>query len=510
MFEVYKNFELITIDPPFTNLKWRRQFSRAGEFQLETFFSPEKWVIFAEGNVLYKRDVDEAAFIEQRSVIQDADENMILIVSGRMIQSLLDRRVMSIVGEFTLTNFLTQIINKNFMSGAEPNRQISELVLLPSSLPYIIIKADFRMTNVLDNISEILEENFCGMKMFYNIKNKSYDLKFIESVETEVVFSREFANIIEQDYTDNITNYKNVVYVGEQGKFIYGNENKGLSRREIQVSSPTAEESEYLLQTALNALLNNSASKTLSNVINPYSKQYEYLNDWNIGSIVYAKNIELGYAEQELITEITEVYDETGLNLEVNLGDYKKRQGVTVSQAGTQGATGLQGEQGTPGVQGVQGEKGERGEQGIQGERGLEGQDGFSPTIKIAEETTTVYKLNITDINGTFTTPNLKGQGSNIGTHRLECVIPHNQNRYPFVQVIKITNGTGIGGAGETPAGGSNISEVAKWSYIDKNNIDVYVADDYGDCELIKISDTEFNIVFADNNVNESYKVILL
>lgn len=94
--------------------------------------------------------------------------------------------------------------------------------------------------------------------------------------------------------------------------------------------------------------------------------------------------------------------------------------------------------------------------------------------------------------------------------HRLNCVIHHNLNKYPLIQIIRAINGAGIGGAGEYPAGGSNLSEVAKWSYIDKNNIDVYVADDYGDCELIKISDTEFNIVFYDTSVNESYKVILL
>lgn len=44
-----------------------------------------------------------------------------------------------------------------------------------------------------------------------------------------------------------------------------------------------------------------------------------------------------------------------------------------------------------------------------QGERGADGSDGFSPTITVAEDTSNSYILTITDINGSFDTPNLKG-----------------------------------------------------------------------------------------------------
>lgn len=62
------------------------------------------------------------------------------------------------------------------------------------------------------------------------------------------------------------------------------------------------------------------------------------------------------------------------------------------------------------GEQGIQGSQGERGEQGIQGEQG---EKGFSPTITENEDNTEdVYKLNIINEEGTFTTPNLKAQGT--------------------------------------------------------------------------------------------------
>lgn len=73
---------------------------------------------------------------------------------------------------------------------------------------------------------------------------------------------------------------------------------------------------------------------------------------------------------------------------------------------GEKGEKGDKGEQGIQGIQGVQGERGERGVDGINGKDGV---DGTSPTITVATSTDTEYTLSITDVNGTITTPNLKG-----------------------------------------------------------------------------------------------------
>lgn len=78
---------------------------------------------------------------------------------------------------------------------------------------------------------------------------------------------------------------------------------------------------------------------------------------------------------------------------------------------GEQGPEGPQGPQGIQGLQGIRGEKGDKGDQGLQGNKGA---DGVSPTVtENSENSDTTYKLDITDANGTHTTPNLIGrQGS--------------------------------------------------------------------------------------------------
>lgn len=80
-------------------------------------------------------------------------------------------------------------------------------------------------------------------------------------------------------------------------------------------------------------------------------------------------------------------------------------------EQGEQGIQGIQGEKGEQGEKGDKGDTGERGSDGVDGKDGINGADGFSPTIAVAENTSDRYILTITDANGTFNTPNLKGSG---------------------------------------------------------------------------------------------------
>ena len=83
---------------------------------------------------------------------------------------------------------------------------------------------------------------------------------------------------------------------------------------------------------------------------------------------------------------------------------------------GPKGDTGPAGQDGADGAQGPVGPKGEQGETGPKGDPGVDGADGISPTITVASNTSTEYKLTITDKNGSITTPNLKGQNGSGGS----------------------------------------------------------------------------------------------
>lgn len=56
---------------------------------------------------------------------------------------------------------------------------------------------------------------------------------------------------------------------------------------------------------------------------------------------------------------------------------------------------------------------------GTNGTNGTDGIDGFSPTIIVKESTDSKYILTITDANGSYDTPNLKGSGGGGGSSEL-------------------------------------------------------------------------------------------
>lgn len=83
-------------------------------------------------------------------------------------------------------------------------------------------------------------------------------------------------------------------------------------------------------------------------------------------------------------------------------------------------AQGQKGDTGEKGQDGLNGRDGKDGTNGIDGKNGTNGIDGISPTISVAENTTSSYILTINDANGSFNTPNLKGADGSSGSISLD------------------------------------------------------------------------------------------
>lgn len=147
-------------------------------------------------------------------------------------------------------------------------------------------------------------------------------------------------------------------------------------------------------------------------------------------------------------------------------------------EKGDKGDTGDTGSQGPQGVQGIQGEKGEKGDQGIQGIQGVQGvkgdtgskgdkgdkgdtgNDGVSPTVTVKTSTGTQYVLTVTDANGSFDTPNLKGaDGQGAGDMLAATYDPQGKAQDVFAYADAAVNGHAADSVNHVTA-----SERAAWN----------------------------------------------
>lgn len=126
---------------------------------------------------------------------------------------------------------------------------------------------------------------------------------------------------------------------------------------------------------------------------------------------------------------------------------------------GVAGPTGPQGPKGAKGDTGEQGPQGEQGSQGIQGPKGAKGDEGYSPTITVKTSTSTEYVLTVTNEEGSFDTPNLKGGGSG-GAANLSELNDVALTNPRTGQILKYVNGVWINADGVEIQSLGDISDV--------------------------------------------------
>jgi len=324
--------KLILKCPDIESFQWTRRFSRPGEFMLATSFSKDKFNTYSpstpksHGRIIYNREHGEAAFITSRNVIVAINGDLRLIVRGVSIPSILDRRVFDFSGDATLQTFLTHVLHSNFFAQAGTARSMFPLFnLMPvPSFSNEMIPFEYRHQEVLSALVDILASHNLGMRghcTFQSINRlESFALEFFQPTESIAVFSKDWGNVLEQNYFEDNSHAKNVVLVGDS--YIYNHHITGIDRREISTTEPRQG---GFAQAARDVLNQNSATRTLSSHIDVDSVQFQYGKDWDIGSIVLSQNKDIGFSEREIVTEIIEFFDKTGRNIEVNTGSYLNR-----------------------------------------------------------------------------------------------------------------------------------------------------------------------------------------
>lgn len=363
-----KNYDGITMIDTFISAIWTVRYDEAGDFEIYTPVRLDYIQAMQIGNYLWNRDSDRLMVIETVEIETDAEEGPQLIVTGRSLESILDRRIVTSSQNFSgnLQSVLFAIIQNEVISSGG-TRRIPGFSLKTSSDSRItsisISELSIRGENVYDVVCSLCQANKVGWRIlpkgaggFEFELYVGVDRSYAQSVNPYVTFSPSFENLLNSNYIKSFKSYKNSIYaVGTYQKEVilqnkYKDDNgewvveeqttyeeaevvtwqysetatpSGLARREMFIDNGGVNDGEqggeYATWNAVNkekaiAELGEHQTTTAFEGELEATRQYIYREDFNIGDIVQVEN-EFGITGTVYISEIVFSQDANGITI---------------------------------------------------------------------------------------------------------------------------------------------------------------------------------------------------
>lgn len=344
IFDRELNFQGILED--YSSLIWRRKYSKCGEFELHC--SIDNLELLKKGNIIWKKDDDEAAYIEYRNLKQDTTGKEILVLKGKFLTGYLGRRIIWEMKNLNTTSELAirELISNNATNPMDIDRKIDLMALgeVKNYTQTTNIQVSYK--NLLETVEEITNTSELGIRTLIDIQNKQMTFDIYEGlnrtanngINPPAIFSQEFENILEQEYTDSLNNYRNTVLVAGQGEgsnreLVSLENGQGLDRYEMFVDArdlqskdendnviPIVEYRKLLEDRGISKLSEHKEIETFDSKIN-LNSNLVYKKDFDLGDIVTCTSKKWGITIDTRITEIEEVYEESGRQINVTFGN---------------------------------------------------------------------------------------------------------------------------------------------------------------------------------------------
>lgn len=336
------NFKPVTILDSFESIVWADRYRSYGDFELYTSANSDILSQIKKNYYITNGNSEHAMIVEQLLITSDVEEGNKITITGRSLESILDRRIVwgLKILKGNLQDEIKTLLDECIINPSDVNRKIDNFVFEYSDDPAITnltIDAQYTGDNVYDVIVDICEERNIGFKITLNQNDqfvfKLYvgaDRSYNQTENSYVVFGNEFENLINSSYLTNNQKLKNVTLIGGEGE---GDERKytslgdavGLERRELFTDARDISSNIDGVELSIeeyNTLLQQRGSEKLSKASDEVAFEGEvetgimftYGVDYFIGDTVTVKN-EYGIESSPQIIEIIESLDESGYSL---------------------------------------------------------------------------------------------------------------------------------------------------------------------------------------------------
>ena len=244
------NLNAVSIIDTYESFIWTDRYYEYGDFELYTSMSEEILNYIKQDYYLVNRESEHVMIIEKLLIQSDVESGNHLTVTGRSLESILDRRI--VWGQKTLSgnlqNGIRTLLNECIISPSDSKRKIPNFIFKASTDPIITaltIEAQYTGDNLYDIIQKICSEQNIGFKITLNDNSQfvfqlyaGSDRSYNQTANPYVIFSPKYENILNSNYVESKSALKNVTLIGGEGegaerKYASVGEASGLNRREL-------------------------------------------------------------------------------------------------------------------------------------------------------------------------------------------------------------------------------------------------------------------------------------
>lgn len=335
-------FNNVAVIDDASSVIWVQRLNEIGEFEIYIRASAERLKLFNEGDVFITRpDSEIAMYVETVKLDTNEETGDYLTVSGRSAEVLLSWRVVQfeLFEESTVENIIRYLFTERFITSGIG--QIPWLSIESSHGWEEEASHQYTGKSLLEIFNGLCVANDYGFRLkwlgngfefqLYKGTDRSYD----QNVNTYVVFSPEFENLGNTEYTKDTSQYANAAVIGGEGEgservFVSLSEQgkTGFYFRQVYLDARHSSQEELTLEAYKEQLANDGkdqleqlrvTAEYTGEVLN--YNQYTYGVDYFLGDKISTKN-EYGIKGNAVVTEITEVEDESGYKLVPTLSEW--------------------------------------------------------------------------------------------------------------------------------------------------------------------------------------------
>lgn len=231
-----KSFTLIGSVDNYISLIWSERYNDLGDFELTVIYSPELKELLKKEYYVTTEYTDRHCIIEKIEFNKDEDGNAQMIVTGRTLESILDRRIIMKKLDFgvnrqpsdqkltdKLQDAIEIILTRNCINpegnaeGISDRRRIPGLVFsknLSERITSLTIEESFDKDIVLEAISSICSDKHVGFKIVLNSSNQFvFSLYKGNDLSKNILFSPYYDNLNDSNYFTNDEKYKNLIFI---------------------------------------------------------------------------------------------------------------------------------------------------------------------------------------------------------------------------------------------------------------------------------------------------------